>query len=86
MSMSTFYVLLSPEGDRVIRVADSTSADEAVRIFKMYGEAGEMYASRMRDEVAADIRKLANEGKLHPAARMLKLYSHSLTKVSVVTL
>lgn len=87
MSMTTFYVLLSKDGTQCLRVAPSTSADEACRFFALGWSAspGEIYAARMSDGAAAIVKQLADSGQSSVANRTLKLYSHSLIKVGDVT-
>lgn len=87
MSMSTFFILLSKDGSKALRVAPSTSADEAQRFFTTgwLSDKGEIYAARMSDSAAANVKQLVDEGKPEVANRALKLYAHSLTKVGDVT-
>lgn len=82
MSMSTIYVLF--QGEVLVDVSDSTSAESSKQHFILYGRKGQVYAARIGDTAAYSVRECWRTGNASAAAQQLKSYSQSLTHVDDV--
>ncbi len=84
MTSITIYCLFDATG-QLQRVSAYTSAEAALADFKWpppEGGPGEMYACRMSENAAVEIRE---QKDLKKATKMCKLYSHSIQKCADIT-
>lgn len=79
MSMSTVYVLV--QDAKVVDISVSLSAEGALEYFQTYGQKGELYAVRISDAAAFDVRAALQSKDPATATKRLKTYAHSMTKV-----
>ncbi len=89
MSMSTIFVLIGPS--ELKGVALSTDPAEALRELTIWFGPGEVYACRISDSAAAEVRSAVTDPQNMPrgktpttALTLLKRYSQSMQKVADV--
>jgi hypothetical protein len=77
MSFHTVFVLVPKDGSRIM-VAPQLDASEALSYFQRYGVPGEVYACKLSEAAAAEVRETQS-------LKMTKMYSHSMQKCADVT-
>lgn len=85
MSFVTIFVVMNKDldgRDACVNVAFSTSADVAQRELAEGWARGEIYAAKVSESVAKEVRDMTigPNAKYLKAASILKTYAHSLTK------
>ena len=82
MGLSTVYVLF--QGDTLVDISESTSAESSRQHFILYGRRGQVFAARISDTAAYSVRECWRQGNASAAVQQLKSYSQSLTHVDDV--
>jgi hypothetical protein len=81
----TVFVVFEPKTGQLLAVSPHLTAEESLTFFKWNDIRGEVYAALLSESGAFEVRETIGTRKNAAlASKMLKTYSHSLTKVGDV--
>jgi len=80
VSFVTVYVIMPEDGSKVMEMALSTSPDEAMREFRWASVSGPVYAAKVSESMAAEVRNELKVGHGEKAAQLLKRFSTAIQR------